>query len=190
MGFGVGRKADVPGRARKVASEVTLRNGSDGGDDDCWGCRAGLHRALLHSSGTLKPDPLPLLPCRLCHGLGPHHLAADVGDPPSQSPWGGLGPLCGRELADSLHPDPVLPPSRGGYCPGLSSSPSSAPLCTSSQLFSAPLSRMPSASRCPFSSSLSSVLGTSYSQGAASLKPKAGPWSRSRPFSELVGGRS
>lgn len=65
-----------------------------------------------------KPGSLPLLPCRLRHGLGPHHLAADVGDPPSQSPWGGLGPLCGRELADSLHPDPVLPPSRGGYCLG------------------------------------------------------------------------
>lgn len=135
-----------------------------------------------------KPGSLPLLPCRLRHGLGPHHLAADVGDPPSQSPWGGLGPLCGRELADSLHPDPVLPPSRGGYCPG--GVPSSAPLCTSSQLFSAPLSRTPLASMCPSCSSLSSVLGTSCSQAAASLKPKAGPWSRSRPFSGLAGGRS
>lgn len=135
-----------------------------------------------------KPDSLPLLPCRLRHGLGPHHLAADVGDPPSQSPWGGLGPLCGRELADSLHSDSVLPPSRGGYCPG--GVPSSAPLCTSSQLFSAPLCRTPSASTCPSCSSLSSVLGTSCSQAAASLKPKAGPWSRSRPFSGLAGGRS
>uniref|UniRef100_A0A674GG45 Solute carrier family 2 member 6 n=1 Tax=Taeniopygia guttata TaxID=59729 RepID=A0A674GG45_TAEGU len=37
MGFGGGRKADVPGRARKVASEVTLRNDTNGRDNDCSG---------------------------------------------------------------------------------------------------------------------------------------------------------
>lgn len=73
---------------------------------------------------------------------------------------------------------------------GVPSSPSSAPLCTSSQLISASLSRTPSASRCPSCSSLSSVLETSSSQAAVSLKPRAGPWSRLRPFSGLAGGRS
>jgi len=69
---------------------------------------------------ALKPQqPHPTLPCRLRHGLGPHHLVADVGDPPSESPWGGLRPLRRRELADGLHPDPVLPPGCGGYCPGM-----------------------------------------------------------------------
>lgn len=147
--------------------------------------------ALLSGLQSLSSLTLPLLPCRLCHGLGAHHLAADVGDPPSESPWGGLGPLRRRELADSLHPHPVLPPGRGGYCPGrVSGSPSSDPLCTSSRLLSVPLSRKPSASRCPSYSLLSSVLETSYSQAAVFQKPKAGPWNRSRPSSGLAEGRS
>lgn len=142
--------------------------------------------ALLSDLQGLIPFPPP---CRLCHGLGPHHLAADVGDPPSQSPWGRLRPLCARELADSLHPDPVLPPSRGEYCLGVSSSPSQ-PLSAPAHSCFLPLSRTPLASRCPSCSSLSSVLGTSYSQAAVSLKPKAGPWSRLRPFSGLAGSPS
>lgn len=42
------------GRARKVAPEVTLWNDMNGRDDDCWGCRAGLLRAVLHSSVTFR----------------------------------------------------------------------------------------------------------------------------------------
>lgn len=134
---------------------------------------------------------LPLPPCRLCHGLGTHHLVADVGDPASESPRGGLGPLRCCELADSLHPDPVLPPGRGGYCPRkVSLSPSSDPPCTSSCLLSVLLPRKPLASRCPSYSSLSSAPRTSYSQAAVFQKPKAGPWNRLRPSSGLAGGPS
>lgn len=147
--------------------------------------------ALPSGLQSLNSLTLPLLFCRLCHGLGPHHLVADVRDPPAESPRGGLGALRCCELADSLHPDPVLPPGRGGYCPGrVTISPSSDLLCTNSCLLSVPLPRKPSASRCPSYSSLSSAPGTSYSQAAVFQKPKAGPWNRSRPSSGLAGGRS
>lgn len=59
-----------------------------------------------------------------------------------------------------------------------------------SHLLSAPLLRRPLASRSRSCSSLSSALGTSYLRAAASQKPKAGPWNRSRPSSGPGGGHS
>ncbi|XP_040387333.1 solute carrier family 2, facilitated glucose transporter member 6 isoform X2 [Cygnus olor] len=81
----------------------------------------------------------------------------------------------------------ILPLKARGVASGLCVVVSWLTAFTLTQFF---LRVVPSASRCRSCSSLSSALGTSYLQAAASQKPKAGPWNRSRPSSGPGGGRS